>query len=494
MIEQIQVNEPITLEDYRAIASLMGAVHHLEQEAKTLLPCLEGRRVWMVNSTAQGGGVAEMLPKVISILNELGVDARWLVLHTDNEEFFRVTKHIHNMIHGVDGSKLTRHDRKVFEEVARENVEELAVLLHPDDILVIHDPQPLALGAMVADRVGMPLIWRCHIGLDRTNDATDAAWDFLKPYASRADFCLFSAPEYIPPYLAGKSSVLHPAIDPLSHKNRYLQAIKIMGVLCNSRLATAHEPTLLPEFEHVAQRLQPNGTFRPANENDDIGMPYRPIVTQVSRWDKLKGWEPLLEAFIQLKARVGDPSIGDRERRRLELVRLVLAGPDPASVSDDPEGREVLERLCARYQKLSPELQRDVALVVLPMHSRRENALMVNALQRCSSIVVQNSVEEGFGLTATEALFKRVAFLSTHACGIRQQVRDQMEGRLVSSATDIDELSNVLYEMLSSPSQRESYARNGQRRAHEDFLVFKQVGRWLETLATTVKASCEEVG
>ena len=486
MIEEIQVEEPIQLDDYGTDATLVAAVNELRREAETLVPRLKGRRVWMINSTSSGGGVAEMLPKIVSIMNELGVETRWLVLHSEGEEFFRVTKHIHNMIHGVDGRKLCQRDREILEQGARENFDDLADRLGKEDFLVVHDPQPLSLGAMAAEKLGMPFIWRSHIGVDKANEQSDAAWEFLEPYACMADTAIFSAPEYIPSYLVRKSSVIPPAIDPLSHKNRYLSPIKTMGILCNSGLATAHAPTLFPDFKHLAQRFRADGTFSAAKENGDIGIPYRPLITQVSRWDKLKGWDHLLDAFVLLKERAEDSSISDRQRRRLEIVRLVMAGPDPASVADDPESREVLDHLCEQYKRLPAKLQDDVALVVLPMDSRKENALMVNVLQRCSTIVVQNSVEEGFGLTAAEALFKRVAFVGTRACGLRQQVRDKMEGRLVSSAENVGELADTLFELLEDSMLRDTYARNGQRRIHDEFLVFKQVERLLETFVKTL--------
>lgn len=487
MIETVDVEEHVTLDDYASIASLMGAVQELRNEAATLVPALTGRTLWMLNSTAQGGGVAEMLPKLVSLLNEVGLPTRWLVLNTRNDDFFRITKHIHNLIHGTGKPDLTLDDHRVFEEVSRASVAALKEKLRPGDILAVHDPQPLALGAMVASEIDISLLWRCHIGLDHRNAQTQAAWDFIHPYLEKYTHAVFSAPEYIPEYLAGRSSVVHPAIDPFSHKNRYLSPIKTMGILCNAGLARPQSPTLMPDFDLPALRLRPDGSFTPARENGEIGLMFRPIVTQVSRWDKLKGWEPLLQAFIELKQRVSDTTLGERERRRIKLIRLLMVGPDPASVSDDPEGREVLEKLCRRYRELPASLQEDVALLVLPMESRKENALMVNAVQRCSSIVVQNSIEEGFGLTATEAMYKRVPVMGTKACGLRQQIRDSLEGRLVADPNDPAEVGATLLEMMSDPFMRDLYARNAQRRVHHEFLVFKQVQRLLETLVTMLR-------
>lgn len=165
------------------------------------------------------------------------------------------------------------------------------------------------------------------------------------------------------------------------------------------------------------------------------------------------------------------------------LVRLVLAGPDPASISDDPEGKEVLEELCATYRELPPELQRDVVILSLPMDSAKENALMVNAIQRCSSVVAQNSLREGFGLTATEAMWKHVPVLGTHAGGLRTQIRDQVDGVLVNNPEDREEVAAALGAMLGDHAFRDKLGRSAQRRVYQEFLVFTQIRHILEVLA-----------
>ncbi len=484
MIEKVDVREHITLEDYASLAHLAGAVAELRTEAASLASSLAGRTVWMVNSTAQGGGVAEMLPKVVSILRELGVRTEWLVMGTDRQEFFALTKRLHNMIHGVGEPGFSADERAVYDTVSAEVAAELEPLVAPGDILVVHDPQPMGAGALVARSTGVPSVWRCHIGLDESTAVTRSAWEFLQPHSAPYGHAVFTAPEYIPPYLAGRSSIIHPAIDPLSHKNRELSVTKLVGILCNSGLMIDHHPVLTSSFEHIAMRLQPDGTFAPATMGDEVGLVYRPTITQVSRWDRLKGWRPLVEGFLRLKRRLvrrtGNVSQADR---RFEIVRLVLAGPDPAAIQDDPEGREVLDDLRAFYTGLSAWEQDGVALITLPMQSRKENALMVNALQRSSSIIVQNSLQEGFGLTVTEAMWKRVPVLGTCAVGIRQQIRDGIDGRLTTQAEDPEEIADNLGGMLSDPAARDHWARSAQRRVHQEFLVFNQVRQWLRRLA-----------
>jgi trehalose synthase len=244
---------------------------------------------------------------------------------------------------------------------------------------------------------------------------------------------------------------------------------------------------VVPEpYGEQATRLRPDGTFALLNEETDIGIPFRPIITQISRWDRLKGFEPLLEAFVHLKQSIGTRALSDRHRRRLSRLRLVLAGPDPAAVADDPEAQDVLRDLIGTYTRLPHWLQEDVAILSLPMGSREKNALMVNSLQRCSSTVVQNSLREGFGLTVTEAMWKQCSVVGSRACGIRQQIRAGVDGHLIDDCEDPVEIASLLDETLDDLPGRVRHGQSAQRRVHTDFLVFTQVRRWLEALADQV--------
>ncbi|MHC4785859.1 MAG: glycosyltransferase [Planctomycetota bacterium] len=484
MIDLVSKHYGFALSDYSKIAVLTGPVAALRGEAARLRPRLQGRTVWMVNSTAQGGGVAEMLPPMVSLLEELGVATRWAVIGSDDPRFFSLTKRLHNLIHGRGDPKLSADDREIYEAVNRENAAALKPRLKPGDILVVHDPQPLPLGAILKREIGITTVWRCHIGLDRHLPQTRAAWTFLRPYAETYDHAVFSAGEYVPDYLEKRASVIHPGIDPCSHKNRDLSPHKLVGVLCNAGLKKEQHPVLTPPFSALVQRLNGTGRFEPASNNHETGLLYRPIVTQISRWDRLKGFEPLLQGFLKLKERVTcNGEADDRHRHRLALVRLVLAGPDPGGVQDDPESQEVLDELARMYRALPAEQRQDVALLKLPMGSIKENALMVNVLQRCSTVVVQNSICEGFGLTATEAMWKGVPFVGTYACGIRQQVRDKVDGILTKDPEDPEQVARNLDAMLRDPMGRDVMGRSAQHRVHRRFLIFTQLRLWLGVLA-----------
>jgi trehalose synthase len=478
-----------SLDTYAADPRFAAQVQELRAEAALVAPRVQGT-IWMVNSTARGGGVAEMMPTLLAFLRELGFRARWAVIGSDEPEFFRLTKRLHNMLHGqADGGiDLGPDEAALLETVGHQNARELEQHLGPGDVLFVHDPQPIALGSLLRRERGLPLVWRCHIGLDERTPATRAAWRFLRPFLTDYQRAIFSAPEYIPSYLAGRASIVYPGLDPHSHKNRDLSVPKMVGILCNGGLQPAHAPVPTPDYEQRARRVMPDGSLGPVGE---LGLLFRPIVLQVSRWDRLKGWRPLLDAFAQMRrslARDGAPGLNPRNQQRLALSRLVLAGPDPEGVADDPEGQAVFDELREAYRALEPALQADVALIVLPMGSRKENALAVNALQRCATVVVQNSLREGFGLTATEAMWKRQAVLATHAVGLRHQIRDTIDGRLTRDPNDPLEIATHLRELLVNPRERFELGRNAHRRVNESFLVFTQLSRYIELIGRAVDA------
>ncbi len=481
MLQLVEIARGPSLDDYAAQVHLAPLVADLRAEGRRLAGQLGGRTIWMVSSTATGGGVAEMLPRVVAMLCELGVHTRWVVIGSDEQRFFTATKQIHNLIHGAGVPRLDATDRAVYEAVSLANEQMLAEHVRPGDVVIAHDPQPAGAVSLLKRRYPIRAIWRSHIGLDRENDATREAWGFLHPWLTEYDRVVFSVESYVPEPLRRCARIIPPAIDPLSHKNRELPVHKLTGVLTSASLLAPTHPQLTDRFETAAQRLQDEGGFAPAMYPEDPGLLFRPIVTQVSRFDRLKGFLPLLRGFVRLKEMVRKQrtNLTRRHGRRLEIARLVLAGSDPRGVRDDPEGQEVLDELTAACLGLDPEIRRDVVLLVLPMVSRKENALMVNAIQRCSSVVVQNSLQEGFGLTAAEAMWKSCPILGTQAVGLRAQIRPGVDGGLIDDPEDADEIATKLNFMLAAPKTRTTWGENARRRVAEEYLVFRQVHRWL---------------
>lgn len=482
-MKNIEIGSGPTLKDYASYASLYTIVRDFEHETDLIIGNLQNRKIKMVNSTDKGGGVAEMLPTMIRMMRELGLDADWSIIESQEKEFFNLTKRIHNLIHGKGVPGFTEKERAIFEAVNRKNAEEFLSEVNDGDILIIHDPQPMPLARFIKEKKDVICIWRCHIGLDKYNEYTSSAWEFLKPYFKDYDYFIFTDAQYIPPVATTNVSIITPAIDPLSHKNRDLFLHKLSGILRNADLIPNGHPKIATPFAAKARRVQPDGTFGSPLEPDDLGLMFRPIVTQISRWDRLKGFAEMLKGFVELKNNREHFAHDDKmHRRRLDAVRLVLAGPDPDFIKDDPEGRMVLDELIELYKSLPEELARDIAIILLPMQSTKENALIVNALQRCSSMVLQNSLEEGFGLTATEAMWKCLAVMGTHANGLQIQIRDRLDGILVHDPEDINEIAFEMNQLLRYPKKREVYAYSAQRRVINNYLVFNQIYNWIKLM------------
>lgn len=489
LVERVEVELGYRLEDYAAYNYLAPQVANLETIARNVVPRLTDRTIWIVSSTRQGGGVAEGLPRIVSMMRQLGLSVEWAIIHSPDSAFFPLTKRIHNQLHGMGKLGLGRSDRELYDAVSDQLADALANEIGSRDILIVHDPQPLGTGARVKKGRGIPAIWRCHIGVDGTTPPSEEAWKFLSADALAYDRSVFTLPDYVPPFLSGSATIMAPGIDPLTHKNRELSVPKTSGILIDAALAATMHPTLTPAFAAQAQRLQVDGSFKPAVFPEDLGLLFRPVLTQISRWDRLKGFGPLLEAFVLLKGRTPAQPRSARHQLSIDHARLVFAGPDPAGVQDDPEAEETLAELCRRWCGLPSDLQHEIAILKLPMTSVKENALMVNALQRCSTIVAQNSIREGFGLTVAEAMWKALPVMGGAAAGIRAQVVDGITGRLVDNPENPQAIASTLDAMLMDVKEREVWGRNARDRVSRELLIFNELQRWLQLLGEVVSAS-----
>ncbi|HEX6309394.1 MAG TPA: glycosyltransferase [Longimicrobiales bacterium] len=486
MARRVEIEPQTTLEQHAEYVHLAPLVEELRAEARPFAQAMRGRAIWMINSTAKGGGVSEMLPGLIGHLRELGVRAEWVVIESDDDAFFQLTKRIHNMIHGEGEAGLSAEDRSLLEKVNRANADDLRDEIRREDLVIVHDPQPMPIAGMLA-ATDVTTVWRCHIGLDSGNAATADAWRFLQPYAAAYDHAVFSAPEYVPAFFEGRSSIIYPALDPLTAKNRRLDVQSVVAVLVRAGLLHAPGPGAAAPFDPV-HRIQPDGSWQVALRPDDIGLLTRPIIMQVSRWDRLKGFLPLMRGFAEFKQRLRAEPAADAVSERLRLSRLVLAGPDAESIADDPEGVGVLEELRESYLGCDADVRSDIAILALPMRDPTVNALIVNALQRVSTIAVQNSLREGFGLTITEAMWKGLPVLSnSKACGPRQQVRDGVDGRLIGDPEDVDAIASALDALLRQ-ERLDSLGRSAEQRVHAHFLIYSQLRHWIRLLGTLTGA------
>ena len=397
---EVQTANRIPLDDYAAVIGA-GEI----EELRALARPLQGRRVEMVNSTAVGGGVAEMLNRLVPLAEDLGLLFRWDVI-TGGEDFFQVTKSFHNALHGAPYHPQPR-DFDIFREYQQRNLHRLPLDV---EFVIIHDPQPVGL---IEDRTNGKnhWVWRCHIDLSHPNLAV---WNFLHSYVSRYDGAIFSSPEFarqlpIPQYL------FYPAIDPLSEKNRDLP----------------------PEFiANVLSRYQID--------------PLRPILTQISRFDRLKDPLGVIRAYRIVK--------------RYFDCQLVLAG---GSASDDPEGAQVLKEV-----HRAAEGDPDIKVLELPAWAPLE----VNALQRASSIVIQKSLREGFGLTVSEALWKKKPVVASAVGGIPTQIIHKHTGLLAHS---VEGTAYQIRFLLSHPEIAARLGERGHEHVKENFLITQNLRRYL---------------
>lgn len=488
MVGTIKLEPGILLEDYNLHPALAMGLRELKTDASALVGKFERRKLWHVNSTSEGGGVAEMLPREINLLRQLGVQCDWVVATTEETNFFIFTKKLHNLIHGTGNEVITHQEIAIYEEVSRINAIKLDELVNPNDIVVFHDPQPMGM-AMHMKTKGLKFIWRCHIGTQEQNAQTKAAWNFLKKYEEPFERAVFSASEYIPSCLTGISTVIAPYIDPLSEKNKELSVNEVTGILCNARLLSEYHPVMPAEYADTAKRLRADGIFASPLLPTDMGLLFKQTILQVSRWDKLKGFLPLMKGYTELRSHPDKYAQSNpRNLKRIELSHLVLAGPDPGAVSDDPEEDQMLNELISFYTQLPPEIQDNISIIKLPMVSHIENDLMVNALQRTATIIVQNSIKEGFGLTVTEAMWKAKPVIGTTATGIQQQMQNEIHGVIINNPEDPKEIAEKIAYTLNEDKRRKVWALNGQKRVNDQFLIFSSLRQWLQLFAAVSAA------
>jgi len=374
---------------------------------------LSGYRVKMINSTKAGGGVAEILQRMTPLLNQLGIQTKWEIMPGENN-FFQITKKMFNLLHGAPGG-LSPQEKEHFLKVNQDSSEHLNL---EEDFIFIHDHQPAALieGRNASEQ---KWIWRCHSDVSSPNKEV---WEFLLPLVEKYDCSVFSSPAFaqslrIPQYL------IPPSIDPLSEKNKSL------------------------ESEYVKAILEKHGL--------DID---RPILTQISRFDKLKDPLGLIEAYKMVKKSID--------------CQLVLCG---GGATDDPEGELVLNEV-----KEKARGDKDIHVLYLVPGSDLE----VNALQRGSTIIIQKSLREGFALTVTEGLWKRKPVIASAVGGIPMQIIHNQTGILVHS---IEGTAHQIKYLLTHPEVAQRLGVNGYQHVLNNFLITRHVRDYILTMLLTIR-------
>ena len=459
---------PVSALPYERFAPVLGPDRFAQfrDAADHARKLLDGRVVFNVNSTARGGGVAEMLVSLLAYARGAGINARWEVI-SGNEPFFALTKRIHNNLHSAtgDGGALGDDEHRVYEDALAANVAEFSEIAGPDDIVIVHDPQPAGLIPMLKERVGCAVIWRCHVGIDAPSELSRRAWSFLIPYVEAADAYVFSREMFIWEGLdRDKVELIAPVIDAFSAKNQELSADQVAGILAATGLqadGAVGDATFLREDGSPERVVRPTEVFEGRRlESGD------PVVLQVSRWDRLKDPIGVIRGFVEDIA----PTTS---------AHLVYAGPAVEAVADDPEGKEVLAEATSYFDGLPAEAKERVHLACLPMEDLEENAAIVNALQRRASVVVQKSIAEGFGLTVAEGMWKARAVVASRIGGIQDQIVDGETGILLDDPTDVEAYGAATRGLLEDPERAHRIGLAAQARVRDEFLAVRSLLQYL---------------
>lgn len=396
-----------SIEDYEPFVGRFVIQELLELGKK-----LSGITVQNINSTAVGGGVAEILSQMVPLFRQLGIDARWDVIK-GGEKFFKITKKFHNALHGVP-VQIEESEFEHFLAVNEMNAQEIEFV---GDIIFVHDPQPIAL-IEKKEEIGKRWLWRCHIDFSKPQEYV---WLFLKTYIEKYDAAIFSAPAFARE-LSIPQILISPSIDPLSDKNRELTE---------------------EEINSVIERFQIDRS--------------RPIVTQISRFDYLKDPLGVIEAYRLAKKHVD--------------CQLVLAG-GPAS--DDPEGEAVLNEV-----REAAEADPDIHILLLPPGSDIE----INALQRASTVVLQKSLKEGFGLTVAEALWKEKPVIASAVGGIPLQITHKYSGILTHT---IEGTAFWIKQLINEPEFAKRLGKNGKEHIKNNFLITRHLRDYMLTFLSVI--------
>jgi trehalose synthase len=466
-MREVQI-EPIPLDRLTALVEPERA-QRLSAYAARALELLEGRVVWNVNATATGGGVAEMLQALLAYSQGAGVNARWLVLD-GTPEFFRLTKRLHNVLHGSpgDGGELGEAERATYEAVVAKNLKHLLHFVRPGDVVLLHDPQTAGLVQGVR-AAGAHVVWRCHIGRDTPTELTDAGWAFLRPYVEAADALIFSRSAYVPGWVDdNRVWIIPPSLDPFTAKNTDIPSGDVEAVLRHAGLTLTterHGRFLFTRRDGSTGLVRPHAGLI---EGGHLVPNHSRIVLQVSRWDRLKDMAGVLTGFA------------DRLPGLPDDVHLMLVGPETAGVTDDPEGAEVYDECRELRAALAPDVQSRIHLCSIPMDDVDENAYLVNALQRHATVVVQKSLIEGFGLTVTEPMWKAKPVIASRVGGIQDQIIDGESGLLLDDPEDLDAFGAAVEKVIGDDDLARQLGTAARERVRDRYLGDRHLMQYVD--------------
>jgi trehalose synthase len=377
-------------------------INRIKESAKPL----RGKDILHINTVSFGGGVAEILNTLVLLMTDVGIKAGWRILKA-SPDFFFITKEFHNAMQGSLIS-LTPRKRRTYLEYIHRNA--LMYIVEDNDFVVIHDPQPVAL--IKYCKKEQPWIWRCHIDITSPDPEM---WNFIVPFVKRYDAMIITDRKYKKTELGIRQEVITPTINPLSSKNRELTEKEMRRILYENNIDTS-----------------------------------KPIITQVSRFDKWKDPLGVVDIYRKIKEKID--------------CQLIMVGN---IVEDDPEGKNMLHKLTEKTR----EQEDDIHIIT------NAGDLTVNAIQRASSIVMQKSIKEGFGMTVTEALWKEKPVIGTNAGGIPLQVINGKTGFIIDS---IEQGVDACVKLLRDEKLREKMGQQAREHVRRNFLITKHLENYIK--------------
>ena len=410
---------PLHISPLESYASISG--NEIIEKLQSVSQRLKGLKILDLNSTAQGGGVAEMLYSSVPFLNMIGIESEWKIIN-GNKSYFECTKKLHNLLQGMRGS-FTAEIKETYvnqlQECAKNNI-----IDYSPDVVIVNDPQPMLL-CQYLKRDGESWFWRCHIDIEPAIRSKNGILSLINNWIVDYDAAIFSAARYVFPPWPVPKFIIPPFIDPLSDKNRELTQEEIHKVLDKYNI----DPKI-------------------------------PVIVQIGRFDPWKGLDRTISTYRQVR----------KERK----CQLVIAG---GSASDDPESERILEDIYSKTRE-----DEDIHILNLSLVNRNENYTEVNALQRAASIIMQPSTREGFGLVITEALWKAKPVIAGNVGGIPFQIKKGHTGYFYQNPTRTAE--KIIY-LLDNPRAAERIGKRGKEHVQDHFLIVDRITDYLMAIDIT---------
>jgi len=453
------VLEPERLEEFVPEAAEWRALVAITARVRSLL---EGQAVWAISARSRSGGLAEHLQSIVAYSRGAGVDARWGVISA-NDDFFRFVRLLQDNLNGEgDDRAYGDAERRLYEEQLAPACEALSELLVPGDVVQLHDAPSAGLIPAVND-AGAYAIWNCRRGSEVVNDLARRVHEFLAPYTTRADACVFSRPQFVwDTGCGGRAHVIRPSVSPLSPKNQELGAAAVSAILAAAGVqpGPSTDGRVFTRLDGSPGRVDRNVQLLESGPLE----PGTDVILQVSQWNRLNDPATVIDWFADYLA-------------SRTAAHLMLAGPDLKAVADDPRAPAILEQAIDRLRRSPDALRARVHLATLPADDPEESAALLNALERRSAIVLQQTRGGGFGMTVLESMLKRRPVVCSRVGAFQDYVTDGVTGFL-RDPDNPEGLADAAMQLLANENLRERMGAAAQDRVRRHFLLPRELADW----------------